>query len=286
MTVAAFASLDPASYREVVRRALAEDVRWGDITTEVVIPNELQTAGALVVGTRCLLAGLDVAAECFRQLDQHVVVEMLRRDGERCEAGTEVARVSGRAVALLTAERTALSFLQRLTTLATVTRQLVDAGRGRVIVRDTGNTTPTLRAIEQYAVRVGGGVSHRAGLDDGVLITKNHVRLAGSVHAAVQRAHQTNTEMPIEVVIRTVDEIDAAMAGGAAVLRVDGAATDLVREAVARSRGRAKVAVSGPVTVDRMTQAADAGGEDASLDEVVHAAPRVQVALELPCASR
>lgn len=154
MTVAAFASLDSASYQEVVHRALAEDVRWGDVTTEVVIPPELRTGGELVLGTRCVLAGVDVAAECFRQLDTDVGVERLRRDGESCEAGTEVARVSGRAVALLTAERTKLSFLQRLTTLATVMRELVDAGRGRVIVRDTGHTTPTLRAMEQTAPRV------------------------------------------------------------------------------------------------------------------------------------
>ncbi|MDE0830918.1 MAG: hypothetical protein OSB03_17130 [Vicinamibacterales bacterium] len=197
MSVATFASLDPASYREIVRRALAEDVRWGDITTEVVIPTQLQTAGALVLGTRCVLAGLDVAAECFRQVDPHVGVEMVRRDGERCEPGAEVGRVSGSAAAMLTAERTAVNFLRRLTTLATLIRQLVDAGRGRVTVRDTGDTTPTLRAIEQYAVRVGGGVSHRVGLDDGVLISQNHVRLDGGVRAAVERARRTNTEMPI-----------------------------------------------------------------------------------------
>jgi len=108
-----------------------------------------------------------------------------------------VARVSGSAAAVLTAERTAVNFLRRLTTLATLIRQLVDAGRGRVTVRDTGDTTPTLRAIEQYAVRVGGGVSHRVGLDDGVLISQNHVRLDGGVRAAVERARRTNTEMPI-----------------------------------------------------------------------------------------
>jgi nicotinate-nucleotide pyrophosphorylase (carboxylating) len=284
MSVATFASLDPASYREIVRRALAEDVRWGDITAEVVIPTGLQTAGALVLGARCVLAGLDVAAECFRQVDPHVGVEMVRRDGERCEAGAEVVRVSGSAAAVLTAERTAVNFLRRLTTLATLTRQLVDAGRGRVTVRDTGNTTPTLRAIEQYAVRVGGGVSHRIGLDDGVLISQNHVRLAGSVRAAVERARRTNTEMPIEVVICAIDEIEAAIAGGAAVLHVDGAAGDLVREAVVRSRGRAKVSLAGPVSVDRMAQAADVGAEYASLDVWMHAAPRVQVALKLTCA--
>ena len=114
MRVAPFASLDPASYREIVRRALAEDVRWGDVTTEAVVPAELTATGVIVVSTSCVLAGLDVAMECFRQLDPQVELEAARREGERCESGTELARLRGGAAALLTAERTALNFLQRL----------------------------------------------------------------------------------------------------------------------------------------------------------------------------
>lgn len=143
MRVAPFASLDPASYREIVRRALAEDVRWGDVTTEAVVPAELTATGVIVVSTSCVLAGLDVAMECFRQLDPHVELEAARREGERCESGTELARLRGGAAALLTAERTALNFLQRLCGIATVTRDFVDASSGRITVLDTRETMPT-----------------------------------------------------------------------------------------------------------------------------------------------
>ena len=151
MRVAPFASLDPASYREIVRRALAEDVRWGDVTTEAVVSGELTAIGVIVVRTSCVLAGLDVAMECFRQLDPHVRGEGARRGGERCESGTELARLRGGAAALLTAERTALNFLKRLCGIATLTWDFVDAGSGRITVLDTRETTPTLRVLEKYA---------------------------------------------------------------------------------------------------------------------------------------
>lgn len=281
MSVVTFATLDPLSYRELVRRALAEDVRWGDVTTESVVSTEQRIEGTLVLGTRCVLAGLDVAAECFRQLDPDVAVERVRRDGEWCDAGTHVAHLSGSAALVLTAERTALNFLRRLSGVATLTRQLVEVAGGRVTVRDTSETTPTLRGIEQYAVRVGGGVNHGVGLDDSVVITQNHARLAGGVGLAVEAVRRTGTEMPIEVVICAVDEIDVALAAGAAVLRVDGAAGDLVREAVGRSRGQATVVVSGPVSQARMARAVELGAEYASVDVLTDAIPRVEVALEL-----
>jgi len=182
---------------------------------------------------------------------------------------------------VLTAERTALNFLRRLSGVATLTRQLVEAADGRVTVRETGDTTPTLRVLEQYAVRVGGGVNHGVGLDDRVVISQNHARVAGGVATAVERVRRAGTHMPIEVVICAVDDIDAAIAAGAAVLRVDGAAGDLVREAVRRSRGHAKVALSGPASPERMARAADAGAEYASVDVLADAAPRVDVELEL-----
>ena len=200
MRVAPFASLDPASYREIVRRALAEDVRWGDVTTEAVAPAELTATGVIVLRTSCVLAGLDVARECFRQLDPHLEVDAARPEGERCESGTELARLRGVAAGLLTAERSALNFLQRLCGIATVTRDFVEAGSGRITVRDTRKTTPTLRVLEQYAVRVAGGANHRVGLDDGVLIGTNHVRIAGGVQEAVRRCRgraKSNVSVPV-----------------------------------------------------------------------------------------
>ena len=214
MKVAPFASLDPASYREIVRRALAEDVRWGDVTTDAVVDAEHTATGAIVVRASCVMAGLDVAIECFRQLDPHVQVEAARREGEHCESGTELVRLRGGAAAMLTAERTALNFLQRLCGIATLTRDFVDAGSGRITVLDTRETTPTLRALEKYAVRVAGGVNHRAGLDDGVLIGANHVRLAGSVAEAVRRMRAMDADLPISVEVDTLEAVDAALARG------------------------------------------------------------------------
>ena len=285
MRVAPFASLDPASYREIVRRALAEDVRWGDLTTEAVVPADLKATGVIVVRTPCVLAGLDVAMECFRQLDPRVEVDRARREGERCESGTQLARLRGGAAALLTAERTALNFLQRLCGVATLTRDFVPAGGGRTTVLDTRETTPTLRALEAYAVRVGGGVNHRVGLDDGVLVRVNHVRMAGSIAEAVRLMRAAEAELPIEVEAHTLDDVDAALEAGVATVRVDGLPIDVVREAVRRSRGRAKIAVSGPVPLDRMPNLADTGAEYVSVAELTQAVTSVEMTFELASAT-
>ncbi|MCH2251845.1 MAG: carboxylating nicotinate-nucleotide diphosphorylase [Vicinamibacterales bacterium] len=281
MRVAPFASLDPASYREIVRRALAEDVRWGDVTTEAVVPAELTATGVIVVSTSCVLAGLDVAMECFRQLDPHVELEAARREGERCESGTELARLRGGAAALLTAERTALNFLQRLCGIATVTRDFVDASSGRITVLDTRETMPTLRALEKYAVRVAGGVNHRVGLDDGVLVGVNHVRMAGSVAEAVRRMRAVDAELPIEVEVQSLDDVDAALEAGVTTVKVDGLPIDAVREAVRRSRGRAKVEVSGPVPLDRMAELAQTGAEYVSIAQLTQAVTPIEMTFEL-----
>ena len=156
MKVEPFGPLDPSLYREVVRRALAEDLRWGDVTTEATIPADQQAVGTVVAGSACVVAGLDVAVEAFQQLDPTVVVNRSKQDGERCRADDVVVRLTGAAAALLTAERTALNFLQRMSGTATLTRQFVDVADGRTLVLDTRKTTPTLRALEKYAVRAGG----------------------------------------------------------------------------------------------------------------------------------
>lgn len=283
MRVAPFAPLDPSSYREIVRRALAEDVRWGDVTTDAVIPTALEANGVLVARGLCVLAGLEVALECFRQLDPHVVVEDARREGERCAPGTELARLRGFAAALLTAEGTALSFLQRLSGVATLTREFVDAGGGRITVLDTRQTTPTLRALEKYAVRVGGGVNHRVGLDDGVLVSANHMRLAGGLAEAVRRLREADPELPIEVVARSLDDVDAALAAGVPTLQIEGLPPAELQEAVRRARGHARVAVSGPVPLDRMAAVVATGAEYASIATLTHAAAPVEISLELSC---
>jgi nicotinate-nucleotide pyrophosphorylase (carboxylating) len=143
-----FEPIDPSVYRQIVRRALAEDLGWGDVTTEATVPSDIRGHGTIVVKMPCVLAGLDVAAEAFRQLDPAVHISLRRQDGDRCEAGVVAAEVRGAAALMLTAERTALNFLQRLSGIATLTRRYVDAADGRITVLDTRKTTPTLRALE------------------------------------------------------------------------------------------------------------------------------------------
>jgi nicotinate-nucleotide pyrophosphorylase (carboxylating) len=276
-----FGPLEPALYREIVRRALAEDLGWGDVTTEATVPPELQARGALLAKCPCVLAGLDVAAEAFRQLDPRVSFVAKSADGEACGAGQTVAELRGFAGALLTAERTALNFLQRLSGIATLTRRFVDAAGGRLTVLDTRKTTPTLRVLEKYAVRAGGGVNHRAALDDGILIKENHIRLGGGVGETVRKMRAAGHEMPIEIETQSLAEVDEALAAGADIILLDNLSIDDMREAVARARGRAKTEISGGVTLDRLPALAALGADYVSIGALTHSAPAADLSLEL-----
>jgi nicotinate-nucleotide pyrophosphorylase (carboxylating) len=276
-----FQPLDPALYREVVRRALAEDLGWGDVTTEAIVPADLRARGIILVKSRCVVAGLDVAAETFAQLDPGCVFDRKRGDGDLCEPGTVVADVRGRAAAMLTAERTALNFIQRLSGIATLTRHFVDATAGSITILDTRKTTPTLRALEKYAVRAGSGTNHRSGLDDGVLIKDNHIRLAGGVAEALKRMKDADPEMPIEIEAQSLEQVDEAIAAGADIILLDNLGLDAVREAVRRIGGRAKIELSGGVTLERIPELAKTGATYISVGSLTHSAIAADVSFEL-----
>jgi nicotinate-nucleotide pyrophosphorylase (carboxylating) len=276
-----FEPLDPGMYRELVRRALAEDFGWGDVTTEAVIDREQKARGVIVAKCTCVMAGIDIAAEAFRQLDPAAHIAISCRDGQRCERGTEVAEIRGQAAALLTAERTALNFVQRLCGIATLTRQFVDVADGRIIVLDTRKTTPMLRALEKYAVRAGGGVNHRSGLDDGILIKDNHIRLAGSVGGAVTTMRKANRDMPTEVEAQSLAQVDEALAAGAEIVLLDNLSTEEIIEAVKRCRGRAKTEISGGVTLQRMRELAATGADYVSVGALTHSAPAMDLSFEI-----
>jgi nicotinate-nucleotide pyrophosphorylase (carboxylating) len=280
-----FGPLEPALYREIVRRALAEDLGWGDVTTEATIPADLRGRAVFLAKAPCIVAGLDVALEAFRQLDPAVAITVHRGDGERCVAGDEMAEVLGLAGPLLTAERTALNFLQRLSGIATTTRRFVDAAQGRILVLDTRKTTPTLRALEKYAVRAGGGTNHRVSLDDGILIKDNHVRLAGGVRDALERMRGARHEMPIEIEVQSLAQLDEALESGATRIMADNLSLEDLHEVVRRTRGRAQVEVSGGVTLDRMDAIAASGADFVSVGALTHSAPAVDISLEIEAAS-
>jgi nicotinate-nucleotide pyrophosphorylase (carboxylating) len=273
--------LDASEYRDIVRRALQEDVRDGDITTDATLDAALRARGIFLAKAACIVAGLDVAIEVFRQLDSTIRVTTLKRDGDACRGGEEIAEVVGTAHALLVGERTALNFLQRLSGVATRARAFVDAGGGRITILDTRKTTPLLRALEKYAVRTGGAANHRAGLFDAVLIKDNHIRLAGGVAAAIDRARACRPGLPIEVEAQTLAEVDEALARGADTILVDNMSTAEVREAVQRSAGRAKIEISGGVTLERIPELAATGADYVSVGALTHSAPAVDISFEI-----
>lgn len=276
-----FEPLDPSVYRGVVRRALAEDLGWGDVTTDGTIDPGLRGRGVIVAKEPCVLAGLEIAAEAFRQLDPGVHVTLARCDGDHCEPGSTVAEIRGFAALMLTAERTALNFLQRLSGIATLTRRFVDAAGGAITILDTRKTTPTLRWLEKYAVRAGGGSNHRSGLDDGILIKDNHVRLAGSVSEAVRRMKAARHEMAIEVEVQSLSEVAAAVDAGANVILLDNMSTETIRQAVSRIAGRTKVEISGGISLERIPELSRTGADYVSIGALTHSARAIDLSFEV-----
>ena len=268
-------------YRDLVRRALAEDVGRGDITTTGTIDGSRRVRAIVLAKSRCVIAGLDVALEAFRQLDPSIEVSTHHGDGSLCEPGTVVAELTGRADALLIGERTALNFMQRLSGIATLTRQFVDAAGGRIVVLDTRKTTPLMRVLEKYAVRAGGGTNHRFGLDDGILIKDNHVRLAGGVGVAVQRMREAGRNLPIEVEAQSLCEVDAAIEAGADIVLLDNLSTADIIEAVGKCRGKARTEISGGVTLSRMPELASTGADYVSVGALTHSAPAADLSFEI-----
>ncbi len=277
--------LDAALYREIVRRALAEDLRWGDVTTEATVSSDQRGRGELRTKQACVLAGVDVALEVFRQLDPHAVASRTKADRDACEPGDLIVTIEGFGRALLTAERTALNFLQRLSGIASQARRYVTAAAGRTTILDTRKTIPTLRILEKYAVRAGGAVNHRLGLDDGLLIKDNHVRLAGSIGDAVARVRECDHDMPLEVEAQSLLEVDEALEAGVDVVLLDNFALDELREAIVKCRGRVKTEVSGGVTLDQIDAIAALGPTYVSVGALTHSAPSIDMSFEMVPAS-
>lgn len=281
-------SLEPLAaddYRDLVRRALAEDVGQGDITTAGTVDPAIRVQAIVLAKSRCVVAGLDVAIEAFRQLDASMDVTIHHGDGTLCAPGTTVADIRGRADALLIGERTALNFIQRLSGIATLTRQFVDAAAGRITILDTRKTTPLLRVLEKYAVRAGGGTNHRFGLNDGILIKDNHVRLAGGVVVAVQRMRAANHNMSIEVEAQSLCEVDEALEAGADIVLLDNLSTEDIIAAVGKCRGKARTEISGGVTLARLPELAATGADFVSIGALTHSAPAADLSFEIEMGS-
>jgi nicotinate-nucleotide pyrophosphorylase (carboxylating) len=272
-----------AAWQEVLVRALAEDLgAAGDRTSLATVPETTVADGAFVARGDGIVAGLFLLPEVFARLDPRVEVEPAAADGDAVTAGARLARVRGPARALLAGERTALNLLGRLSGIATATRDLVDRVAGtRAVVLDTRKTMPGLRALEKYAVRCGGGVNHRFGLHDAILIKDNHVAAAGSVAEALRRARAAAPPgLTVEVEIDRLDDLETAIAGGADVVMLDNFDLPSLREAVARAAGRVPLEASGRVRPETIRAIAETGVDRISVGWITHSAPSLDVALD------
>jgi nicotinate-nucleotide pyrophosphorylase (carboxylating) len=267
---------------ELVARALAEDVGAGDVTTLATVPEGVPARGVLLAKQDLVVSGLDVAAAVFRAEDPRIVLTGAVGEGARVASRSSLGTLDGPARGMLTGERVALNFLQRLSGVATVTRAFVDAVAGtRARIRDTRKTTPLLRELQKRAVEAGGGVPHRSRLDTGVLVKDNHVRLAGGVGEATRRARAAASGLPVEVEVERLDQIEEALRAGAEVLLLDNFRPDGVREAVAAIRGRVPVEVSGGVTLETVRAYAEAGADYIAVGALTHSAPASDISLEI-----
>jgi nicotinate-nucleotide pyrophosphorylase (carboxylating) len=267
----------------IVRRALAEDVGPGDATVEALALNDKPARAEIVVKESGVICGLDVAAEVFRALDGSVKFDREVDDGARVEPGDVAAKLEGRAGPLLAGERTALNFMQRLSGIATLTADYVKAvGRDGPAIMDTRKTAPGLRGLEKYAVRCGGGVNHRMGLYDAILIKDSHKRLVGGVAEAVTLARANNPGgFQIVCEVETVDEAVAAEAAGADVVMFDNFDAAAVKEALSRMTGKALTEVSGGVNVEKAAEFAAPGVDRISVGALTHSARALDISMEI-----
>lgn len=277
-------SLPEILVEPIVRAALAEDLgRAGDITTTAVVPASARFRGVVAARQPGTVAGIGVAALAFRLMDPEVHVTVERPDGSPVSPGDAVLRLEGPARAIVTAERVALNFLCHLSGIATATATLVDAARPhRARVTCTRKTTPGLRALEKHAVRAGGGVSHRFGLDDGILIKDNHIAMAGGVVPALRAAKQAAGHMVrIEVEVDTLEQLAEALPEGPDAVLLDNMPPDMLRRAVELVAGRAVTEASGRVTAETIGAIAATGVDIISAGWITHSAPALDLGLDV-----
>ena len=281
-------SLDASTYHNLLQNFLAEDLGAGDITTDTIVSTTQRARGELIAKAPLVLAGIDLFVEVFRILDATAQIEISRHDGEDLESGQIPASVKASARALLTGERVALNLLQRLSGVATLTRRFVRevAGTSAKIL-DTRKTTPGLRALEKYSVRVGGGHNHRKDLGEAILIKDNHIRLAGGVAAALVAAQPMKGRTAwIEIEVTNLDELRDALPLRPDVVLLDNMSPAQVHHAVEQTRafdrkGKIRIEASGGITLANVRQFAEAGVDWISMGALTHSAPAVDLSFEI-----
>ncbi|HEY9009536.1 MAG TPA: carboxylating nicotinate-nucleotide diphosphorylase [Devosia sp.] len=276
--------LPPLIVEQAVRAAFAEDFGLaGDLTSQATLPRDAEATATLAAREAGVIAGLPLVAAAFRLIGESVTFEGTKRDGQRVEAGEVIGHVWGNARQVMSAERTALNFLNHLSGIATLTRRFVDAIEGTgARICDTRKTTPGLRAFQKYAVRCGGGSNHRFALDDAILIKDNHIAVAGSAAAAYQAARAFAGHLvAIEIEVTTLAQLEEVLDAGATIVLLDNMDNELLRQAVALNAGRAKLEASGGVKLERVRSIAEAGVDYISTSQITMAAPPLDIGLDV-----
>lgn len=278
--------MDFEPFRTIVQQALLEDIGAGDITTEALIPPEEQARAFVIAREELTVAGLPLAEMVFKEVEPSLELQSLVEEGETVSAGTRLLEVEGSARAILTAERTALNFLQHLSGIATLTARFVAGAGKKVSVLDTRKTIPGLRKLQKYAVKVGGGENHRFGLYDAFLIKDNHLKILdrqgpGKIRRAIDLCRQSSQSPTVEVEVENLEELEEAVQAGADIVLLDNFSPEQLEEAVKSARGKAELEASGGIVLADLGQVAAAGIDSVSLGCLTHSAPAMDVSLEI-----
>jgi nicotinate-nucleotide pyrophosphorylase (carboxylating) len=272
----------PSSVIELITRAIEEDIGHGDITTGLLVPETNESRALFIAKGSFVLAGMPFAEEVFRIIDSSVAFRVFHNEGARVSRGAVLAEVSGKTRVLFAGERISLNLLQRLSGIATLTSQFVEAIKGtKAKILDTRKTTPCLRFMEKYAVRVGGGTNHRFGLYDGILIKDNHIEEVGSIKDAVRLARAGYHLARIEVEVENLKELQEAIEAGADIVMLDNMAARDMAEAVAYAKGRVTIEASGNINLANVMEVAETGVDLISVGALTHSTTAADISMKI-----
>ncbi|ADL42634.1 nicotinate-nucleotide pyrophosphorylase [Caldicellulosiruptor obsidiansis OB47] len=267
---------------KIIKDALIEDMPYGDITTDLLIPQESTSNAVLLAKENGILCGIDVAKRVFEILDGNIKFEKLKADGEFINKGDVLAKIDGSTRAILKGERLALNLLQRMSGIATFTNMLAQKIKGyKATVTDTRKTIPLLRMLDKYAVFVGGGKNHRYSLSDAVLIKDNHIKAVGSISEAIKRAKENVPHtMKVEIEVRNMQEFEEALLSGADIIMLDHFTVDEMRKAVEKAGGRVLIEASGNINIDNIEEIAKTGIDIISVGSITHSVKSLDISLD------
>ncbi len=268
---------------KIIDLALEEDIGKGDLTTELLFPDDIECHAVIRCKEKGILAGLPVANSVFRKLDSSVEFSESKKDGDIIKTGDVIVKIRGSQKSILTGERLALNIIQRLSGIATTTSKYVQAVEGyNVRILDTRKTLPGMRTLSKYAVSIGGGENHRIGLFDGILVKDNHIKLAGGIKKAVERIKRSSSpSQRIEVETSNIDQVRQSLEAGADIIMLDNMSDDLIKEAVSLIGKRALIEASGGITLNRVRKVAESGVDFISIGALTHSAQALDINLDM-----